>query len=49
MDIFFRNLLVIKGEFVDSDVGSMRVIEIQPDRKVNPVSNFGWTLNQVLW
>ena len=42
-----RNLLVIKAEFSDIDVGTMKTVEILPDRKVN--GNRGWTLKQVLY
>ena len=42
-----RNLLVIKAEFSDIDVGTMKTVEILPDRKIQ--GNRGWTLKQVLY
>ena len=46
MLFLFRDLYVIKAEFYDFDVGSMTMIEIKPDRKIQGDS--GWTLKQVL-
>ena len=42
-----RNLLVIKAEFSDIDVGTMETVEVLPDRKIQ--GNRGWTLKQVLY
>ena len=42
-----RNLLVIKAEFPDIDVGTMETVEVLPDRKIQ--GNRGWTLKQVLY
>ena len=42
-----RNLLVIKAEFSDIDVGAMKTVEIKPNRKIE--GDRGWTLKQVLY
>ena len=42
-----RNLLVIKAEFSDIDVGAIKTVEILPDRKIQ--GDRGWTLKQVLY
>ena len=47
VDLFLpRNLLVIKAEFSDIDVGTMKTVEVLPRRKIQ--GNRGWTLKKVL-
>ena len=45
--IFVRTLHVIKADFLDLDVGSVRTVILMPRRKVE-AQDRGWTLKKVL-
>ena len=45
--IFVRTLRVIKADFFDLDVGSVRTVILMPSRKVE-AQDRGWTLKKVL-
>ena len=48
--ILLSNLHVIVSEFYDLDVGTVKWIEIQPERlRTAPDSRAGWNLKQVTW
>ena len=45
--VFVRNLFVIKDEFSDLDVGTVRRVHLSARRKIQ--GNNVWTLKKVLW
>ena len=46
--VLLRELHVIKSEFFDRDVGTVKRIEILPKRIISGYNNQGWTLQEVM-